>query len=111
MPGPRITLALYLLFPLASALLIHLVGSRGRSSSGGAPQETQSAKKRHRHPYWTHQRLRDHLDGKFLWLYTDFQYSADSSDPFCRPVWWPKPMVSPLGIGKAWELWLRCSVR
>lgn len=66
MPRQTLIIAFCLLAPLASALYIQFVDNRNNSS----PEERQPAKKECRHPYWTHQRLRDHLDGKYLWDYT-----------------------------------------
>lgn len=72
--GAKIIVAFYLLFPPVSVLIVRLFVNRGRSRSSGSSdhQETQPAKKIRRHPYWTHQRLRDHLDGEFLFAYKRF---------------------------------------
>lgn len=71
--GPDIATAFCILYPLASALLIHLgVGrlrGRGAGSGSATTQERRPfqpfGKKRLLLP-WTHQSLRDYLDSKYL---------------------------------------------
>ncbi|KAG6357643.1 hypothetical protein INS49_013520 [Diaporthe citri] len=61
-------------FCILFLVLIHFARRRRRrrsSSSSATARVWQPFKKMRRHPYWTYQRLRDHLDeqygGRILW--------------------------------------------
>lgn len=68
MSGPKIIVALCLLVPLASALLIHYVGSSSSSGSGSdrdaTPREGQPVGDGRHHSGWTRQSLREALEGR-----------------------------------------------
>lgn len=64
MSSPDLAKAFCVLVPLASALFVRVAVSRLSRSGSTTTQERQPVEKKRRHPYWTHQRLRDHLDSK-----------------------------------------------
>ncbi|KAI7786132.1 hypothetical protein LA080_004516 [Diaporthe eres] len=73
--GLNLAMVFCILVALASVRLIRFVRRRRRrrssSSSNATTQERPPVKKIRRHPYWTYQRLRNHLDdqygGRILW--------------------------------------------
>lgn len=62
MSGRKVIVALCVLVPLASALLVHAVRSRSRTGDSSAAQETQPTEPRR--PAWTSQELREYLNSK-----------------------------------------------
>lgn len=65
MSGPKLVVAICVLAPVAAALLVNFVRSSSSSSNdSSANQEAQPVAEGRPDPRWTHQALREHLDGE-----------------------------------------------
>lgn len=104
MSGPKIIVALCLLVPLASALLIHYVGSSSGSGSDrdAAPREGKPVGDGRRNSGWTRQSLREALDGRSPPTargQTPWRERADRVNVVRRGIRRPKGLVSPICLG------------